>query len=94
DALNYHKAMIQDPGKTPSAIMLAEMREKGEGFYAFANRMSQTHKRYFDVAPLSSERLHFFQRAVDESHRKQRQTEADDNMSFAEFMQAYESSGF
>jgi len=92
DALNYHQAMLDDPDKTPSAIMLAEMREKGEGFYAFANRMSQSHKRYYDVAPLSSERLHFFQQSVDESHRKQQQTEADDNMSFAEFMQAYEAS--
>lgn len=90
DALDCHKAMIQDPDKTPSAIMLAEMREKGEGFYAFANRMSQTHKRYYDVAPLSSERQCFFQQSVDESHRNQRQTEADDDMTFAEFMQAYE----
>ena len=72
--------------------MLAEMREKGEGFYAFANRMSQTHKRYYDVAPLSSERLQFFQKSVDESHRKQQQIEVEDNMSFAEFMQAYEAS--
>ena len=92
DALNYHKTMIQNPDKTPSAIMLAEMREKGESFYAFANRMSQTHKRYFDVAPLSSERLQFFQQSVDESHHKQRQIEADDSMTFAEFMQAYEAS--
>ncbi len=91
DALDYHRAMIDDPDKTPSAIMLAEMREKGEGFYAFANRMSQMHKRYFDMAPLSSERQHFFQQAVDESHRKQEQIEAGDNMSFAEFMRAYES---
>jgi glutamate--cysteine ligase len=92
-ALQHHKAMIDDPDKTPSAIMLAEMCANGEGFYAFANRMSQSHKRYFDVAPLSSERLRFFQQSVQESHLKQQQIEAEDNMTFAEFMQAYESSG-
>lgn len=92
DALNYHRAMINDPDRTPSAVMLAEMREKGEGFYAFANRMSQTHKRYYEVAPISSERLHFFQQSVAESHRRQKQMEADDSMTFAEFMKAYEAS--
>lgn len=89
-ALDYHQAMIDDPDKTPSARMLGEMREKAEGFYAFANRMSQIHKRYFEVAPLSSQRLQFFQQEVVASHRQQQAIEAADRMSFEEFMRAYE----
>jgi glutamate--cysteine ligase len=71
--------------------MLAEMRDKGEGFYPFANRMSQTHKRYFDIAPLSTTRLKMFEESVVESHARQKQIEAADTMSFAEFMRWYES---
>jgi gamma-glutamylcysteine synthetase len=56
--------------------------------------MSQSHKRYFEVAPLSSERLQFFKKSVNESHQQQQQIEAEDDMNFAEFMRAYESSRF
>lgn len=89
-ALEYHERMIHDTELTPSAIMLAEMRERGESFYEFANRMSQTHKRYFDISPLNSERCKFFEQSISESHQKQKEIEADDKLSFAEFMRAYE----
>ena len=92
EALQYHERMIHDTELTPSAIMLAEMREKGEGFYEFANRMSQAHKRYFDISPLNSERCKFLEQSISESHQKQKQIEANDKMSFAEFMRAYEQS--
>ena len=91
-ALGYHERMIQDTELTPSAIMLAEMREKGEGFYQFANRMSQTHKRYFDMNPLNSERCSFIEQSIAESHQKQKDIEAGETISFAEFMLAYEQS--
>ncbi len=89
--LDHHLNMIRNPELTPSAVMLAEMRDKGEGFYPFANRMSQTHKRYFDIAPLSTTRLKMFEESVVESHARQKQIEAADTMSFAEFMRWYES---
>jgi len=89
DALAHHQQMIHDTGLTPSAIMLAEMRERGEGFYAFANRMSQTHKRYFEVCPLNTSRLAFLQQSVVESIQQQKEIEASDSMDFAEFMQWY-----
>ena len=91
-ALKFHQRMIEDPESTPSAIMLAEMREKGESFYEFANRMSKTHQRYFEVNPLSSERREFFEQSVAESSRKQAEIEQADQRSFSQFMLDYEQS--
>lgn len=92
DALLFHQRMIKDTALTPSAIMLAEMRENAEGFYEFANRMSQSHRHYFQITPLSTERRRFFEKAIEESHRKQRDIEMADTGSFADFMLAYEQS--
>jgi len=82
--------LVNDPALTPSAIMLAEMREHGEGFYQFANRMSQAHKNYFAMVPLSRSSLEKLQQSVEMSHRKQAEIEAADQMGFAAFMQWYE----
>lgn len=91
-ALNFHQGMIEDPEATPSAMMLAEMREKGESFYEFANRMSLAHQRYFEVNPLSSDRRDFFEQSVAESCRKQAEIEQADKRSFSQFMLDYEQS--
>ena len=91
EAVFHHERMVQDTELTPSAIMLSEMRDNGEGFYQFANRMSQAHKRYFEMNPLSTEHRDMFEKSIAESHQKQLDIEAADNMTFAEFMQAYES---
>ena len=87
--LDTHLSMIRDPGLTPSARMLSEMRENGESFYQFANRMSQMHKRYYDIAPLSSDRLRMLEDSVIESHNRQRAIEQADTMNFAAFMAWY-----
>ncbi|MDH5570638.1 MAG: glutamate--cysteine ligase, partial [Gammaproteobacteria bacterium] len=42
-ALRDQVEKIKEPELTPSATMLREMREQGEGFYHFARRMSQQH---------------------------------------------------
>jgi glutamate--cysteine ligase len=89
-ALQYHLRMIHDANLTPSAMMLSEMRVNGEGFYAFANRMSQAHKKYFDIAPLATERLNNFNSLVEQSLRRQAEIEASDTMTFAAFLRAYE----
>ena len=89
-ALQYHLKMIHDANLTPSAMMLSEMRINGEGFYAFANRMSQAHKKYFDIAPLATDRLNYFNTLVEESHSKQAEIEAADSLSFSDYLKAYE----
>ncbi len=84
------RPLFENPDLTPSAVMLREMREHGEGFYAFANRMSQAHHSYFTAAPIGRERLQMLEASVKASWLKQRQIEAADTMNFADFMRWYE----
>jgi len=87
--LAIQKIKVDDPEKTPSARMLAEMRREGEGFYTFARRMSQLHKRYFDSQPLCPERMAFHAEAAKRSLDDQREMEAGEKRSFPEFLQRY-----
>jgi len=69
--------------------MLNEMRERKEGFYHFAKRMSEQHYRYFTQLQLSAEREAFFDQAAAESLLKQQAIEAADTLTLDEYLQAY-----
>ncbi len=88
-ALEIQREAIRDPDKTPSARMLAEMWEKGEGFYQFAKRMSQEHQRYFNSRRLSDERSRFFTEAARRSLQAQKKIEAADEIAFDEYLRRY-----
>lgn len=88
-ALKKQIEKIQEPDLTPSALMLAEMREQGEGFYHFAKRMSQQHYNFFKRVELSEERKLFFDKVAQDSIEKQKQMELNDTLSFDEYLQNY-----
>jgi glutamate--cysteine ligase len=89
NALNKQIDKIHDPELTPSARMLNEMRENGEGFYHFAKRMSQQHYNYFKDVHLSEEQQQFYKKVVAESLAKQNEIEAEDSVSFDEYLKNY-----
>ena len=80
---------VKDPDRTPSARMLAEMREAGEGFFRFAMRMSQQHQHYFQGLAENSERMTEFARYAEDSWVRQRELEAASNEPFAAYLQRY-----
>jgi len=82
-------ASVFDPELTPSARMLAEMRENDEGFFHHAQRMSKHHYHYYKTHALSESKIQFFEDAAKDSLEKQHQIEAEDNISFDEFLQNY-----
>ena len=82
-------ASVFDPDLTPSARMLAEMKENDEGFFHHAQRMSKHHYLYYKTHDLSESKVKFFEDAARESIEKQRQIEANDSISFDEFLQKY-----
>ena len=82
-------ASVFDPELTPSARMLAEMRENDEGFFHHAQRMSKHHYHYYKTHALSENKIQFFEDAAKKSLEKQRQIEADDSISFDDFLQNY-----
>lgn len=82
-------ASVFDPELTPSARMLAEMKENDEGFFHHAKRMSTHHYQYYRTHALSASKIAFFEKLAAESVAKQQNVEADDSIGFDEYLQNY-----
>ena len=89
-ALEQQRAKIDDVERTPSARLLAEMRQTGESFFHLAQRMSRMHKDYFlGLYPPNERRLAEFAAAGLESHEAQAQIEATDRVDFDTYLAHY-----
>ena len=89
-SLARQREKIEDPAATPSARLLAEMRDAGETFFEFALRMSHVHKDYFlGLYPPNESRLAEFAIAAEESHAQQRRIEAGDRDDFDTYLARY-----
>ena len=82
-------ASVFDPDLTPSARMLADMRDHDEGFFHYAQRMSKHHCQYYKSHPLAEDKIQFFEKIARESLAKQKQIEAEDAISFDEYLDNY-----
>ena len=80
---------VCDPEETPSARMLAEMRANGEGFYAFAHRLSQQHRKTFAERPLAPQRQAELDAEAGASLDRQAAIEAADDQDLDSFLARY-----
>jgi len=87
--LQAQQQNIRDPEVTPSARMLNEMRDRGEGFYHFAERLSRTHQYFFKNLPLRESRESYYSELAVKSLEDQRAWEAADEISFAQYLDRY-----
>src|SRR5271167_1050194 len=89
-ALEQQRAKIDDAERTPSARLLAEMRQTGESFFQLALRMSKLHKDYLlGLYPPNESRLSEFAAQAKESHEAQRSIEAKDDTDFDTYLKRY-----
>jgi glutamate--cysteine ligase len=89
-ALEQQRAKIDDVERTPSARLLAEMRQTGESFFQLALRMSKLHKDYFlGLYPPNESRLGEFAAEAQESLEAQRNIEAADKANFEAYLAHY-----
>ncbi|MCB1753696.1 MAG: glutamate--cysteine ligase, partial [Gammaproteobacteria bacterium] len=88
-SLQLQLEKIAHSEQTPSARMLEEMRQNGEGFFQFAQRLSLQHHSYFDTVSISSEREAFFRNQAERSHAGQAELESMPQVSFDKFLQEY-----
>ena len=88
-AVGQQLLLVNYPQMTPSAKMLEDMREHGEGFYSFAKHMSLQHHQHFTEQPLSDAERQEFEQLARESLLEQQQIEASDRISFTEFLEEY-----
>ncbi|MEM7016933.1 MAG: glutamate--cysteine ligase [Pseudomonadota bacterium] len=89
DALNAQRALVKDADSSPSAKMLAEMRETGEAFFYFAQRISQQHKDTFKSQTLDPTRNAALHAAAEKSLQRQADMEASDTLSFTDYLAQY-----
>lgn len=80
---------VLDPERTVSAFMLEQMRDNKEGFYAFAKRLSLQHHEHFVAREMTAKRQQLFEQAATDSLQLTKQIEAQDSISFDEFLQQY-----
>ncbi|MFV1983774.1 MAG: glutamate--cysteine ligase, partial [Thiohalomonadales bacterium] len=92
---NYSKSLVIqreifiDSSKTPSARMLNDMKNNGEGFYHFALRLSQQHKNFFDNYELSEKDINFYKDMASLSIKNQEDIEQSDSISFEQYLENY-----
>ena len=86
-------AKVEDPEATPSARVLREMRERGEGFFAFADRLARERQETFAGAPPDPERERRFAELALTSLARQAEIEADDREDFDTFLANYFAQG-
>jgi glutamate--cysteine ligase len=89
-ALEQQRGKLDDVERTPSARLLAEMRQSGESFFELSQRMSKLHKDYFlGLYPPNERRLAEFSAAARESHEAQARIEASDRIDFDAYLADY-----
>jgi glutamate--cysteine ligase len=89
-ALELQAAKLEDATLTPSARILAEMRQERESFFEFAQRMSCQHQEYFAaLPPMSAARLDDFTAEAARSLKAQQELEATDAEPFEAYLARY-----
>jgi len=84
------QSAIADPDLTPSARVLAELRARDESFVDFAQRCTTTGQRWYrESCCLPPARLAALEEQARDSLEAQVQLEAEDSMSFDEYIACY-----
>jgi glutamate--cysteine ligase len=91
-ALQRQQAKVDDCSLTPSARVLAELRERGESFRAFALRHSQEHAQALRAQPLSAAQVASFEAMAAQSLAEQAELEGAEAGDFDTFVAAYQAS--
>jgi len=88
-ALQQQLAMVDNPALTPSARIMACMRESAQEFGCFAGNTSALHKQYFLAQPLEEKSQQQFVEMAAASLKRQAAIEAKDSLNFDEFLHKY-----
>lgn len=87
--LKQQQECVDNPENTPSARMLQEMRDQGEGFFQFAKRKSLQQRDYFSDFVPDAGRYRMFLEEAEASLARQRDMELADDVSFGQFLADY-----
>jgi glutamate--cysteine ligase len=88
-AVEAQRAALLEPELTPSAQILADIREKGQSFLEFTLDLSKTHAEYFRQLRLPPEKLALFTGHAERSLERAQALEHLPRPSFEEYLAAY-----
>lgn len=89
-ALAVQAAKLDDPARTPSARLIAELRSTGESFFDLALRTSAAHKAYFlDLHPPDAARLAAFADEATESLERAEALASEPRGDFDAYLASY-----
>ena len=80
---------IADSELTPSAKIIHKMREQKLSFYEFAMGMSEQHEALFKQTKMNEKTKQKMTTEANISHQRQKEIEAEDEISFDEFLSDY-----
>lgn len=90
DAVAAQAALVRDPEATPSGRLLGELVSTGQSFVEYALAAAVGHRDYFAaLVPANEARIQELEREAADSHRRQREVEAADELPFEEFLARY-----
>jgi glutamate--cysteine ligase len=88
DALHIMTQRIEDSSLTPSAQVLAKMKQKNQSFTEFALQQAKQVAEYFKT-PVSDERNAHWSKLAQASIEQQHEIEAEDTLSFPQYLAEY-----
>ena len=89
EALLAQEEKFKNPDVTPSAKMLAEMKNNDEGFFHLSKRLSEQHLEYFSGIALDSTFESDFNKLSLDTLKQQQDIEKNETQSFDDFLESY-----
>ena len=88
-SVEQEKKKLYDASLTPSAKVLADMREQNKTFYRFAADLATEHQQYFTDYALDEEKNQYYAELARQSIEKQTLIESDGSISFDHYLADY-----
>ena len=88
-AIKSQMALVEDPDKTPSAMVLDDIMNRDGSYYHFAKRKSEEHRDFFLERKLALETQQKIERVAENSLKEQAELEAKNGLDFDTFLQKY-----
>ena len=87
-AVNAQKIKAQDPQQTPSGQVMSKI-DSGYEFFDLIKELSQAHTEEFLQLPMSAAKITEFEQVATQSRNEQLEREAEDDVSFEEYLNDY-----
>ncbi|OED43772.1 glutamate--cysteine ligase [Endozoicomonas sp. (ex Bugula neritina AB1)] len=88
-SLKAQQKKVDNPDITPSAQVLAAMKDRNVGYIELILSLSQDHSEYFRQISLGAERETYFQQVAERSRTDQQARESADLKEFDQFLKEY-----